>query len=110
MNGVDVLGLRAHAERHAAVLLDEPDALDRRLVEVRVAAEPGEVDRRGEALAGVGKIGLSTVLWTKLGDDLADHALAARADQQRIAQERVAREHRRVAGRASLMSVTRTRS
>ena len=48
---VDVLDLRAHAERQRGVLPPEPDALDDRLVEVGVAAEAGEVDRGGEALA-----------------------------------------------------------
>ena len=41
----------AHAERQPVGLLEEPHALDHRLVEVGVAAEAGEVDRRGEALA-----------------------------------------------------------
>ena len=40
-------------------------------------------------LPAVGKIGLSTVLWTKLGVDLADGALAAGAEQQHVVVERV---------------------
>ena len=38
-----------------------------RLDEVGVAAEAGEVDRERQARPEFGKIGLSTVLWTKLG-------------------------------------------
>jgi hypothetical protein len=41
---VDVLALRAHAEREAAGLFDEPDAFEHRPVEVRVAAETRGID------------------------------------------------------------------
>ena len=41
-----------NAERHAVVLLEERHRLDRRLDELGVAAETGEVDRQPEALAG----------------------------------------------------------
>ena len=52
LNGWMYSTCAAHAERHPVVLLQIPDALEHRLVEVGVAAEAGEIDRRGEALAG----------------------------------------------------------
>ena len=58
---------RANAERHARVLLPEIHALERRLVEADVAAKPGQIERRVKRRPDVGKIGLSTVLWTMLG-------------------------------------------
>src|SRR5262249_49277439 len=93
---VDVLDLPAHAERHPVVLLDVPDAFDHRLVEVRVAAKTGEVDRRRETLA----VGREDRLVHGVVDEarrhLRDDALAALAEEQRIAQERIALQDGRV--------------
>ena len=86
----------AHAERHPAVLLQEPDAFERRLEEVGVAAEPGEIDRRREAPAGGREDRLVDRVVDEARRDLADDPLAVRADQQRVAQERVARQHQRI--------------
>ena len=96
------------AERHPAVLPPEVDALEHRLVEVRVAAEAGQVDRGREPLAGGREDRLIDGVVDDARRDLADDALAADADEQRVAQERVAREAAPRSWYASLISVTRT--
>src|SRR5437764_11394339 len=47
---VDVLVLRAKAERQPARVLQVPHALDEWLVEIGVAAETGEIDRKSTRL------------------------------------------------------------
>src|SRR5206468_8094561 len=90
---VDVLHLTAQAERQAARLLEIPDAFECRLVKARVAPESGQVDRRGVALS----CGRKDWLVDRIVDDarrhFTDDALAVLPDEQRIAQERIARQH-----------------
>ncbi len=78
------------------VLTPVPDPLERGLVEVGVAAQAGEVDRGRVADALVGEDRLVDRVVHEARRDLADDALAVRADQQRVAQEGVAREHQRI--------------
>src|SRR5207244_5165909 len=47
----DVLGLAAKSDRHARVLSEKRHRFDRRLGELRVAAEPREIRRQHQALA-----------------------------------------------------------
>ena len=61
--GLDVLAPgRGKPSDIRGVLAAEADAFERRLEEVGVAAEAGEVDRRRQPRPVVGKIGWSTVL------------------------------------------------
>src|SRR5439155_14130097 len=86
---VDVFVLAAQTERQPVRLVHVPHAFDERLVEVRVAAEAGEIERRGEALAGRREDRLVHRVVDEARRHLADDALAVLADEQRIAQERV---------------------
>src|SRR5207237_883596 len=93
---MDVFGLPAHTEREPVGLMDVPDAFDQRLVEIRVAAEPREIDRRREALACRREDRLVDRVVDVRRDNLADDPLARLADEERVAQERIAREDRRI--------------
>ncbi len=94
-----------------AGLLQVPDALDHRLVEVRVAAEPGQVDRRREALAGRREDRLVDRVVDEARRDLADDALAALAERAASrAGTGCCASDRRIDGRAVVISVTCTRS
>src|SRR4051812_17661299 len=90
---VDVLRLPAHAEREARSVMLVPDALDERLVEIGIAAKPREIDRRGESPAVGREDRLVDRVVDVRRDHLADDPLARLADEERVAQERVAREH-----------------
>src|SRR5262249_36264612 len=79
---VDVLELPAHAERQARRLMDVPDAFEERLPEVGVAAEAGEVNRRGEALPRRRKDRLVDRVVDVRRHDLADDPLALLSDEQ----------------------------
>src|SRR2546425_3104315 len=81
---VDVLVLRAEAEREAAGLFQVPHALDRRGVVIGVAAEAREIDRRRVPAAGRRK---NRVGHRGVGDarrHLAGVPLTALPDEQRI--------------------------
>src|SRR5580765_157887 len=86
-------GLRAHAERQPAAVLQVHHAFEHRLVVVRVAADTGEIDRRGEPLAGRREDRLIDRVVDVRRHHLADDAFTVRADQQRVGQERVALQH-----------------
>ena len=64
-------------------------ASDGRLVELRVAAEHRQVDRQREPLAGVREDRVVDRVVHEARDHLAHRAAAARANQQRIENERV---------------------
>ena len=99
----DVFDLRAIADRHAAVERLELRVLEPRLQEVGVAADAGEVDRGGEALARVREDRVVDRVVDEARRDLADRALAALTQQQRIAQVRVAlHQLRRVVDRIEI--------
>ena len=67
-----------------------------RLVEVGVAAQTGQIDRQRVAAPGGRRDRVVDRVVDQAGHDLADDPLAALADQQRIAEIRIARQHQRI--------------
>lgn len=86
----DVFDLRAETGRQAPVQRLEARELESRLDEVGVATDAGEIDRARQARARVGEDRVVDGVMEEARDDLADSALPAFAEQQRIAQVRVA--------------------
>ena len=93
---MSVFVLGAPAEREPIVLLPVPHTLDQRLVVVGVAAEARQVDRERVTLARRRRDRIVHRVVDQLRRHLADDALAALSDEQRIAQERIPREDERI--------------
>ncbi len=68
----------------------EVDVFEPGLIEICVAPEHREIDRRGEPLALVREDRAVHRVVHEARRDLADHAAAALTDQQRVVDERIA--------------------
>ena len=93
---MDVLHVAVHAEIHPLVLFPEVHRLDGRLVVADVAAEPRQIHGKREPLARRREDRVVDRVVDEARRDLADHALAALADEQRVLQERIAPQHGRI--------------
>src|SRR6185369_3527148 len=93
---VDVLEVAVQTERHARILTPEVHALDRRLVVADVAPEARKIEGQRQTPARRREDRIVDRVVNDAWRDLADDALAALSDEQRVLQERVPAQYRRV--------------
>ena len=86
----DVLATRPHPERQTRGVAQEPHPLERRLVEMRVAAQTGgQLERRRVPAAGHRKDRMIHRVVHEGRRDRADRPRPARAEQEGVLQERI---------------------